>query len=100
MALPTVILVFRQWCGPLLDRKSTRLKLQSRPHLVCRLLLEKKKKQQAVEVLPVGCREAVALIDFEAVSFTEIADTAAMRVAQAISCMVCGLKCLPDSTTA
>src|SRR5690554_7658254 len=26
------------------DRKSTRLKLQSRPHLVCRLLLEKKKK--------------------------------------------------------
>src|SRR2546422_2795875 len=26
------------------DRKSTRLKLQSRLHLVCRLLLEKKKK--------------------------------------------------------
>src|SRR5690554_7639651 len=26
------------------DRKSTRLNLQSRPHLVCRLLLEKKKK--------------------------------------------------------
>src|SRR2546422_11223276 len=39
------------YCGPqpaaallLLDRKSTRLKLQSRLHLVCRLLLEKKKK--------------------------------------------------------
>src|SRR5258708_8318650 len=28
-----------------LDRKSTRLKLQSPDHLVCRLLLEKKKKQ-------------------------------------------------------
>src|SRR3989442_10125411 len=28
------------------DRKSTRLNFQSRPHLVCRLLLEKKKKQQ------------------------------------------------------
>src|SRR5690554_7558717 len=27
------------------DRKSTRLELQSRPHLVCRLLLEKKKKK-------------------------------------------------------
>src|SRR2546422_1625572 len=27
------------------DRKSTRLKLQSRLHLVCRLLLEKKKKK-------------------------------------------------------
>src|SRR5690625_5759501 len=30
----------------LLDRKSTRLKLQSRGHLVCRLLLEKKKQQR------------------------------------------------------
>src|SRR3989442_10453981 len=29
------------------DRKSTRLNLQSRPHLVCRLLLEKKKKDKA-----------------------------------------------------
>src|SRR3989449_1855243 len=29
------------------DRKSTRLKLQSRLHLVCRLLLEKKKKLSA-----------------------------------------------------
>src|SRR5690625_6892581 len=28
------------------DRKSTRLKLQSRGHLVCRLLLEKKKRAQ------------------------------------------------------
>src|SRR3712207_7383384 len=28
------------------DRKSTRLKLQSRQYLVCRLLLEKKKKQR------------------------------------------------------
>src|SRR3989442_4310740 len=31
------------------DRKSTRLKLQSRPHLVCRLLLEQKKKLVASE---------------------------------------------------
>src|SRR5947208_12223339 len=29
-----------------LDRKSTRLKLQSPDHLVCRLLLEKKKKKK------------------------------------------------------
>src|SRR3712207_9435917 len=29
------------------DRKSTRLKLQSRQYLVCRLLLEKKKNQQS-----------------------------------------------------
>src|SRR5271157_6043089 len=28
------------------DRKSTRLNSKSRPHLVCRLLLEKKKKQK------------------------------------------------------
>src|SRR2546429_4572717 len=31
---------------PAIDRKSTRLKLQSRLHLVCRLLLEKKKKKE------------------------------------------------------
>src|SRR5258708_11327066 len=30
--------------GPARDRKSTRLKLQSPDHLVCRLLLEKKNK--------------------------------------------------------
>src|SRR3712207_7280234 len=29
-------------CRPVLDRKSTRLELQSRQYLVCRLLLEKK----------------------------------------------------------
>src|SRR5579872_7600588 len=33
------------------DRKSTRLKLQSRPHLVCRLLLEKKKKKITNHIL-------------------------------------------------
>src|SRR5258705_5526709 len=32
--------------GRLLDRKSTRLELQSLRHLVCRLLLEKKKKNK------------------------------------------------------
>src|SRR2546422_3510761 len=31
------------------DRKSTRLKLQSRLHLVCRLLLEKKKKKKMMK---------------------------------------------------
>src|SRR3989442_8771882 len=32
------------WHQTIIDRKSTRLKLQSRPHLVCRLLLEKKQR--------------------------------------------------------
>src|SRR6266568_6993417 len=34
------------------DRKSTRLELQSQFHLVCRLLLEKKKKNQTTQILP------------------------------------------------
>src|SRR5689334_24142317 len=33
-----------------LDRKSTRLKLQSQFHLVCRLLLEKKKKKDVYTI--------------------------------------------------
>src|SRR3712207_7441141 len=37
--------------GPVVDRKSTRLNLQSRQYLVCRLLLEKKKKIQSVIAL-------------------------------------------------
>src|ERR1041385_2399494 len=42
----------RQWRFKLseLDRKSTRLNLQSRLHLVCRLLLEKKKTNVDHEV--------------------------------------------------
>src|SRR5690554_7063578 len=33
----------------MLDRKSTRLNSKSRPHLVCRLLLEKKKKKNRTQ---------------------------------------------------
>src|SRR5690348_18001347 len=36
-------IMFAKLCGGFKDRKSTRLKLQSPVHLVCRLLLEKKK---------------------------------------------------------
>src|SRR3989442_11413827 len=38
----------RQWHGPLIHDRSEEhtSELQSRPHLVCRLLLEKKKKKQ------------------------------------------------------
>src|SRR3989442_8058915 len=40
------LLFFRGLCRTsMTDRKSTRLNSQSRPHLVCRLLLEKKKNK-------------------------------------------------------
>src|SRR3712207_7576460 len=44
-AVPVLLVLAVVIAGALLDRKSTRLKLQSRQYLVCRLLLEKKKKQ-------------------------------------------------------
>src|SRR3712207_7813507 len=38
------------------DRKSTRLKLQSRQYLVCRLLLEKKKKKNTLYTIITTCQ--------------------------------------------
>src|SRR5258708_31418458 len=46
-------LSYRALADELRDRKSTRLKLQSPDHLVCRLLLEKKKKDHDYRNHPV-----------------------------------------------
>src|SRR2546426_4327274 len=49
--------------GRILDRKSTRLKLQSPCNLVCRLLLEKKKKKrQTLDNETISNRQHNALI--------------------------------------
>src|SRR5438445_5915440 len=48
---------------PVLDRKSTRLELQSRQYLVCRLLLEKKKKL-TTQVRWIGANRAALIHDY------------------------------------
>src|SRR2546422_5480523 len=46
--------------SPARDRKSTRLNSKSRLHLVCRLLLEKKKKRPHPSTYPRQTKEATA----------------------------------------